>query len=255
MCLILVMSAAQAAPPKPQDSTTMLDKTYDLLLSGDSFQAIDLIERPDDPLEVIGIYDGLVRELYSKKKDVPRMLLIGRAGVRYGLSQAAAIEKDDAVLAAKLKGAAKTISFNLSANAWPGWEDEGIEITASDLVAGMDFARLNLRLAKELKRDDHVFANAHWLVGAHHLAAGQQQQAIEQFTASVRRAIAANNEATQQMSAGYVGIANRLRKSTCEEGDKQLAAAIAALKKIDNDDAKFFAGQLESVGKLFDKTR
>ena len=29
--------------------------------------------------------------------------------------------------------------------------------------------------------------------------------------------------------------------------------AIAALKKIDNEDAKFFAGQLESVAKFFGK--
>ena len=96
----------------------------------------------------------------------------------------------------------KTYSLMLSGDSWPGGKDEGIEITASDLVAGIALARQNLRLAKELKRDDEVFANAHWLLGAH-----------------------------------------------------QLAAAIAALKQIDSDDAKFFAGQLESVGKFFDRQR
>ncbi|MCH8045308.1 MAG: hypothetical protein IID44_16480 [Planctomycetes bacterium] len=36
------------------------------------------------------------------------------------------------------------------------------------------------------------------------------------------------------------------------ENAAQLAAAIASLKQLGSDDAKFFAGQLESVAKLFD---
>ena len=53
----------------------------------------------------------------------------------------------------------KTYSLMLSGDSWPGGKDEGIEITASDLAAGIALARQNLRLAKELKRDDEVFAN------------------------------------------------------------------------------------------------
>ena len=59
-------------------------------------------------------------------------------------------------------------------------------------------------------------------------------------------------ENAARMAAGYVGIANRLSPATREQGSQQLAAAIASLKQLGSDDAKFFAGQLESVAKLFD---
>ena len=62
------------------------------------------------------------------------MLIIGRAGIRYALAESIRIAKDDAEQAEKLKDAAKAMSYNASANAWPGWEDEGITINRSDLL-------------------------------------------------------------------------------------------------------------------------
>ena len=69
-----------------------------------------------------------------------------------------------------------------------------------------------------------------------------------------RKALAAGfvRENAARMAAGYVDIADRLSSATREQGSQQLAAAIASLKQLGSDDAKFFAGQLESVAKLFD---
>lgn len=229
----------------------MLEEVYSLLESGDSFQAIATIEKSGDSKKIVNTYSELVRDLYSVKHDVPRMIVIGRTGVSYCLTESTRLADEDAELSEKLKGMAKAMSYNISANAWPGWQDEGITITRSDSVAGLDLARFNLRLAGELKRDDVVFTNAHWLVGAHHLALQENDAAIEQFTKAVEYAKSGEKPDFEHMSRGYIGVAKLAADKSSEEGGQLLTEAIAKLKEIGSDDAKFFAGQLESVSKLF----
>lgn len=231
----------------------MLDKVYSLLESGDSFQAIEAIESSGDTKDIVNTYSALVGDIYGKRHDVTRMLIIGRAGISYTLAAADRIASDDAEQAEKLKGAAKAMSFNVSANAWPGWEDEGITINRSDSIAGLDLARLNLRLAGELKRDDQIVGNAHWLVGAHHLALKVYDKAIKEFSQSVKLSQAAKAADQEHMARGYVGIAKLAADKSNTDGKTELATAMEALREIGSDDAKFFATQLESVSKLFAK--
>lgn len=229
----------------------MLEKVVQLSQMSDSFRALQEIHSQGEPLEVAGHHSQLVRDLYGRQKDVPLMVMIGRAGVQYCLSEAERRERDDVELANRLRGMAKTIAYNVSVNCWPAWEDEGISITASDLRAGFDLAKLNLRLAMELKRPADKVAHAYWLLGAHQLAAGEAQEAIESFRAATAHYQEAGQPDGEQMAAGYAGIAKLTMMESADAGRQQLTAAVEALRRIDTDDARFYAQQLESVAKYF----
>jgi hypothetical protein len=238
---------------EPAKRPGVLATVYSLMETGDSFQAADFVEHRGTPLEIGNTYSDLVQDLYSKKRDLPRMILLGRAGIHYCLSQASHLEGRTQTQADQLRGIAKTIAYNLSANAWPGWNEPGIEVSHSDTIAAFDAARLNLRLAQELKRDAEVLGNAHWLLGAQHLALKQRDAAIEQFSKAVEQFQRAKKPDFEQLARGYVGIAILASDKTSVAGRKRLSDSIASLKGIKTEDAKFFMEQLDSVAGYFTK--
>ena len=258
---LLVIAAAflvgrAEAEPMSSNPEDVLQKVVAFLETGDSFQAIEYVEtlhEPSQPLETAKQYSQLLRDLYSKERDVSGMILLGRVGIAYCLREARRAEAEDAKLAEQLRGAAKTIAYNLSVNAWPGWGEEGIEITRADSQAALDAALLNLRLARELDRNAEILGNARWLVGAQHLALAQTAAALEQFALAEEQFQAADKPDYRQMARGYAGIAKQLEAATREEGGKELAAAIQSLQEIGTDDAKFFAAQLEEATTHFSR--
>lgn len=231
----------------------MLTEIVRLCEAEGSLQAIALIQSQGDPATVADAYAQLVPDLYYKQKDAPLMLMIGRAGVQYCLDEARRCEKDDAELAATLRGTAKAMAFNLSVNCWPAWEDEGITLTDSDVRNGYDLARLNLRLAIELKRDAAKRANAHWLLGAHQLAAQESTAAIGSFQKAAELFQQAKQPDGEQMALGYTVIAKLTTEEEKADGERELKAAVEKLREIDTDDSRFYADQLESVAKFFTK--
>ena len=94
------------------------------------------------------------------------MIALARAGIHRALFEADRVPTADPDAAEALRGQAKTIAYDLGANLWPGWQDEGIVLTPADLTTGLEAARLNLRLAEQLGRPALPRCNAHWLLGA-----------------------------------------------------------------------------------------
>jgi hypothetical protein len=110
------------------------------------------IEAAGNPVIVASAYRAFAQALYRQNKDVQHMIDAGRRGIKFALDHAARIESDDPATAAKLMEIAKTISFNVGANTWPGWGDDGVEISPDQRKAGIEAAMLSLRLVNELDR-------------------------------------------------------------------------------------------------------
>jgi hypothetical protein len=123
------------------------------------------IEATGNPVIVASAYKDFAEALYRQNKDVQHMIDSGRRGINFALDHAARIESDDRETAAKLMEIAKAISFNVGANTWPGWGDDGVEISPYQRRAGIEAATFSLRLVNELNLGPHQIGNAHWLVG------------------------------------------------------------------------------------------
>jgi hypothetical protein len=217
----------------------------------DSFRAIAQIEATHLPPFVAKSYAQLVQDFYYRAKDVPLMLMIGRAGVQYALHEARRHDSSDSTLARELRGLAKTMSYNLAVNCWPGWDEPGIVITQADLEHGHDLARLNLHLTHELQLPPDQVAGAYWLLGAQQLAAKETCAAIDSFQQAAQHYEQANLAESRHMARGYAGVAQMQSAETRAIGEQQFASAATALDSFTSHDAKLFSQQLANVARVF----
>jgi hypothetical protein len=211
----------------------------------------ELLASEAGPLAALETIGEVVAALYWRRKDLPRVVLAGLAGIGAGLA-AAGRETDDAERA-RLLGAVKALAYNIGSFTWPGWNEAGISPGATDLAAGLDAARLNLRLAVELRKGDLPVSRGHWLLGAHLASFGEFGAARRHFEEAALYAGQEQNSgerALAQAFAALVGVAmaegdNRERAMSHE----QLRAAFTALSQADGGAG--FAEQVRTAAGVF----
>ena len=194
-----------------------------LLTGGDSFCAIEFIASHDAGL-AMEVCATLQHQLYWQKKDVRLSTAIARAGLQIGLMASA--KAPDPTSAESLRAYAKGLAYDIGSFNWPGWDEPGVEIGPGDVAAGFDGARVNLRLAIELKKDDLPMARAHWLLGAYQLATHDTVGAAASFRAGAEAAGRAGAERDQLLNVGYTLIAALLEAPN----DARLRADYESLK-------------------------
>jgi hypothetical protein len=171
----------------------------DALNSRDLERAQRFIEDEDDPARVLAMYDGAIRHLYWSSKDIASVVLLGRAALAFGSD----LEN------ANHLGLMKSIAYDLGSFCWPGWDEPDIAIPNDVRDFGAHAANMNLELADRLDKDAGPKAHAHWLVGAHHLAAGRTESAVKSFETCATFAHMAEDRATELLASAYARIARR----------------------------------------------
>ena len=205
----------------------------------DSFLTASKLLELGDPAQVMSAFHAIAQELFSQRK-LARMVWLTRSGIEY------ALRSPDA----KLIESARKLAYNSSANLWPGWADEAVQPTESDLLAAYDLARVHRRLCQEAQQDHQALGNAHWLVGAQRLALGQEQAAHHEFETAKTAYLDAAQPTYAAMAEGYVALSLSLMGTMAAEGDKRFEVAIAQLKQL-GDDGEFFADQLQTARRVF----
>ena len=212
-----------------------VDAAVEALEQSDSFEAVSRILAAGVPEQVIASFHEAVRELFSQRK-LAQMVWIGRAGVEYALRES--------------KAEARKLAYNVSSNLWPGWGDEAVNPTTSDLQAALDLARVHHRLVMDEKLDSETVGNARWLVGAQRLAMGQEQAAHHAFETAKASYKEASKPANESMAEGFQALSLQLMGTMATEGQRRFEAAIGELKQL-GDDGEFFADQLQTAKRVF----
>lgn len=213
---------AETRDDSPQD---LAEEALQLSMAEGFSAGCQFIETTGDPVAVASAYNDFAQALYRQNKDVQHMIEAGRRGIKFALDHAARIESGDPATAVKLREIAKTISFNVGANTWPGWGDDGVEISADQREAGIEAAMLALRLVNELNLGPRRIGTAHWLVGAHHIAARCPEAALASLDEAARAFASAGDRPSEMMARGYAALARKLRPET-------RAAALAELDQV-----------------------
>jgi len=250
---LFLVSAASAQKKADEARAGTLKKVLSLLEKEDSFSSVEYVQAGGEPLAVATRYFHLVMDLYWKAKNLPGAVTLGRASVQYCLTQAQAVAKTDPEGAKKFRGIAQMLSFNLASFTWPGWAEKGIVPTDADLAFGLDMAKLDLRLVKELKQDARKFSGAYWILGAQFMAAKKYGEAGKAFDAAVSRSREAKDASGEWMNKGYKAILSIIEKPGDEMGVKAFDEALAKLTALGDEDSKFYAKQLRDVRKVFEK--
>jgi hypothetical protein len=199
------------------------------------------------------VFELVVRDLYWQSKNLNAALLIGRAGIQFGLTEAQRVAGHDQALAYILTTRAKMLAYNLSSFCWPGWQASEIDIPAVYLAQGQDLAKTNMRLARQLRKGDLPMSRAWWLMGAHHLAIGHYERARRAFVEGTRFAIAAQTKESELMLRGYVYLSDMLKHPENERLASEFGFVLAELEK--SQEGRFFGEQLETALLVFEQQR
>lgn len=229
----------------------ILEEVKSLLRESDTFKAIEFVNSRGEPEVVADRYFDLVIDFYWKERGLSEVIVFAKAGIQYSLTKAQEFEEEDSEKAVKLRSIGKAMAYNLASFTWPGWNEEGIILSEGDLATGLDAAKLNLRLAYELSKPASAVSAAHWVLGAQHLAGASYDEAIEAFALAREKAREANDEASEWMNLGYIGIVRITDGSEKTEGEKEFHEAVEGLQKVDTEDAKFYTEQLRTALKVF----
>ena len=221
-----------------------IDELLALARAVDLFAAIERISLEPDPEHAAALFGQLAKRLYSKEKSVSEAVATRRAGIQFCLCYTA-----DATKRQALRHQAKALAFNLGADTWPGWGDEGIVISASGLDGGLDAARLNLRLARELEKGPLAESRGHWLVGAHRLARAEEDAAFTEFSRARERARDAADSQNELLNAGYAALIGTLGGRA--EAQIEFSSVVERLRSTPGEDGPFFAEQLEKALAIF----
>ncbi len=226
---------------------TTIPLALDAIDQSDSFEAIARLLCAGEPRRVMQCFHLVVRELFSQRK-LPQMVWIGRAGIGHALREAHAT--GDAALRSDLLSAARKLSYNVSSHLWPGWADDAVHPTQSDLEAAIDLARLHHRLVLEESLGPESVGNAGWLLGAQRLALGQEFAAQQAFETAKAAYLQAGQPASISMAEGFLALSLHLLGTMATEGQRRFDAAIGELKTL-GDEGEFFADQLQTAQRVF----
>jgi hypothetical protein len=237
----------ESQPTAPLTSA-LIENAKLLAAHGDPCAIEESLDRADARAAAESLQNAQV-DLYWKLKDIPAVVALSRLGTAYLLARAD--RTPDPEKASKLRHMAKALAYNLASFTWPGWNEPGAILTAADVSAGFEAARLNLRLAEELNRPEKAKANAWWAFGAHQLAAGYYAAASDSFRSGKPHALRANDAPLEWMLDGYRMLAVVLAEPQNTKARQEFDTAIANRKHDPSEDIRAFADQLATALTVF----
>ncbi len=176
-----------------------------------------------------------LRKLHRGDLFVP----VARLQLHYALNRIEQTDESDEERLTRLRKFARGTAYNIAAFTWPGWDDMG-NIPLESQRLGLSAARVALELASQA---NDVTFNALWINGAHELNAKNYDAAVEFF---VRTRDAADAGDGKYMAMGWIELTKYLVAPT-EDKLTRLEAAVATLRKADQENGAFFAEQIETA--------
>lgn len=211
------------------------DVVRQAVYSGDVEASIAMIEQAQDPLVAMDLFMDAAAKTYWERKNLLGTVRLSSAALEFASKAAPSRE---------LRERVKVITYNLGSFTWPGWDEPGITIDPVSQDEGMRAALMNLELAEELGGDPRSMAGAHWLIGAHHMAARRYAEADASFEAASGFSRQAGASGEELMAMGYRALIDILRGDS-ESGEAKLQEVIRLLK--DTENGPFYGEQLDTA--------
>lgn len=249
-CLLFVLvSLPISAAPRSEAYRLSKQEALRRLTTEDSQAVVQYITASGDSIHAVNVFMLVTRDLYWKSKNLTLAIVLGQAGVQFGLTEAQRLTGTNPSRARKLRSSAKTLAYDLSSFCWPGWDEEGITISSVYLSYGQDLARLNLRLAEELEMGNVTKSRAYWLIGAHYLAIKQFERARRSFVEGSKFSAGSDANEAELLMRGYIYLADLLKNQKNKKLRREYESVIDELKQT--REGVYFSEQLETAEYVF----
>jgi len=218
----------------------------------DSAAAVEALARDPDSTSAAKAFLDVMTELYWKRKNLPACIAIGQAGIAFALARAFdADSSGNKELSYKLRSTAKGLCYNLASFTWDGWAEPGVAITPSDLAAGLDAAKANLRLAEELNKGDLPLSRAHWMLAGHYLSIADHAKAASLYRRAAEHAAAAGSRQEELLNQAFASLVARLIAPDDAHALAHMESACNDLRE--QPDGAGFVRQIETAHQFFAK--
>ncbi len=228
-------------PPPDPTPDPLIETLKSLARQADS-RAIESSLAASDPQRAAEALSTVQLDLYWTHKDIPAVVTLSGAGIAHLLKLDQQSSGDH-----HFGNHAKALAFNLGSFTWPGWAEPGITLTPAAIAAGLEAARLSLRLAEELNRPEKAKAKAHWLLGAHQLSAAEFVPASNSFRTGKSHAAKTDDPLLAQMLDGYLLLTHLLTDPENPQARRDFDSAITTLREENSEDAREYANQLTTA--------
>lgn len=205
---------------------------------------VEFLTNGVDSTVALDTFRSLANESYWERKDLGKAMEIARAGMTVGLVIAAGTGAGY-----EHRSAVKAMAFNMASFAWPGWDEDGITIENHHLLAALDAARTNVRLAVELDKGSVAISRGHWMVGAILLALHRYQEAIAEFLASRLSADEGRADVESAMAEGYAALVRVVERPGDQATEDELVEILDRLRLLPEGDQ--YAHQIEVARRVF----
>ena len=199
------------------------------------------------PENLAAAQQAVTGTFYWEKKDLAAYLGMSQALLDLALLKAE--QADDAELAVHYRDCAIRNLYNISSMTWPGWDEEGIEISEADLETGLKAARLNVEMAAADDLPPQRRQMGLWMLGVQLLASGLHEEA-EQILNQQKALLKANELPGSAVTEGYLVLIKDLAN-----GSSEVDQAVAALKASEDKDTAQQGEFLETAARIFKSWR
>jgi hypothetical protein len=220
----------------------------DLDAGGDAARAVGQLSASPDPEASMRRFAEVAKLLYAPRRNLAAMVAVARGGMDYGQVQAA--KPGSEVLASRLRLATLRLGYNVGANCWPGWGDDGADPTKEQQEVALSMAEESLALRGTLAAGSARMELGHWLVGALKMSLGRNAEAATHFADAEAASDDAGGDAGVLLARGYRGMAEARDPVTHERGAAVFADAIAALERSTDEKAPGCIAQLQTAQRL-----
>lgn len=229
----------------------IFDSVQSLAEEKDLFAACEYVYGLGDRSTVVQAFSNLLRDCHYKAKSTRQVVFFAHVGIGYCLNQAAALEGEDPVAAGDLRWSAKRMATNAASFTWPGWASEGVTITQEQMEEGLAIARYSIRQLRELEPTPEQLGFSLWFLGAHLMANEDYEDALAVFNEALGPEPDDGADGVM-MLRGYAGLTQILAGEE-EIGEQAFGTAVDGLKGLKTEDATFYAEQLVTARKEFEK--
>ena len=223
----------------PCDTNAIVDTTSDASLD----------PRDLTPAGFIAAARQVRQSVYWEKKNLATYVTVTKHLLATAIENAQGGDEHAVAFRRRVLG----LGYDLASLTWPGWDEEGIEVTDASRKTGLAAARLIVRVGTQHGAPPDVRHSNYWVLGAHLMADGAYDEALTSFERARDYSKEGGDKPDElTMLDGYIGL-TRILPGRQDGGTTQFDAAVTALQARDNEDAAFYAKQLVTARAVFCK--
>lgn len=133
------------------------------------------------PTEFIAAARNVRKAFYWEKKDLTTYVVL----TKHLLATAIEISKGKGKYSEEFGDRVLGLGYDLASMTWPGWDEEGIEVTEELRKVGLSASKMIVEFADSRNSPEEVRHNNYWLYGAHLLTDGNTCAAKEAWQRSL----------------------------------------------------------------------